>query len=457
MLKTVHLLLAAVLSLAVGMGESFPVEGSYQLVVDLLSKDGAVRRKAGERLVASGDKTLLAALNDVLAFYYVIEDGGRAEEVVAIMEHIASDQVQDNPKLGWTKWIGGHEEIKPKPGYLAFKRSVFGLYDPAFRRFLDPGFTFRIRPEEIEWGGVKKDGIPALQNPSVVRAADAAYLRPKDLVFGVYIDGVARAYPHRILDWHEMTNDVVGETPISLSYCTLCGSGILYDGRVETQQFTFGSSGLLYRSNKLMYDHQTQSLWSNLTGEPISGKLANSGIKLKMLPAVVTTWKEWVRLHPDTEVLDPDTGYELDYRKSPYEEYFRSDDTMFPVWLQSDRLKKKDWVFALIVNGKPKAYPLKTLKKKRIVHDRLGGKELVLMVEKSSGAVRAYESDGRRFKRGSKDGELIEEGSGSAWKVTEDSLLDESGSLQLPRLPGHNAYWFGWYAFYPTTDLYEPR
>ena len=202
----------------------------------------------------------------------------------------------------------------------------------------------------------KEPPLPQIQHPA--GHPHAKYIRGKDRVFGVYINGDARAYPHRILDWHEMTNDVVGETPVSLSYCTLCGSGILYDGRVEKQQYTFGSSGLLYRSNKLMYDNQTHSLWSNLTGEPISGKLANSGIKLKMLPVVVTTWWEWVKLHPDTQVLDLDTGYELDYSQSPYEEYFRSDDTMFPVWLQSDRLKNKDWVFALIVNGKPKAYPV---------------------------------------------------------------------------------------------------
>ena len=184
MSKTVHLLLAAVLCLAVGMGVSFPLEGSYQLVVDLLSKDGDVRRKAGERLVASGDKSLLAALNDVLAFYYVIQDGGRAEEVVKVMEHIAGEKVPNNPKLGWMKWIGRHQEIKPKPGYLAFKRSIFNLYDPAFRRFLDPNYTFRIRPEEIEWGGVKKDGIPALQNPSHIRAADAKGDVPAAVEFG---------------------------------------------------------------------------------------------------------------------------------------------------------------------------------------------------------------------------------------------------------------------------------
>ena len=456
-MKTVHLVVMTILSLALGIGGASALQVSYPLVVDMLSKDGEVRRRAGERLVASGDKTLLAALNDALAFCFVIQDPDRVDGIAKVMQRIAHQEIRENPKLGWMKWVGRHKEIEPKPGYLDFKRAVFAFYDPAFRQFLDPGFTFRIRPEEIEWGGVKKDGIPTLQNPAVIRAKDAKYLGSKDLVFGVYLDGVARAYPHRILDWHEMTNDVVGDTPISLSYCTLCGSGIVYDGRVEMKQYTFGSSGLLYRSNKLMYDNQTKSLWSNLTGEPVSGKLVDSGIKLKMLPVVVTTWKEWVKMHPDTEVLDPETGYELDYANPPYEEYFSSDDTMFPVWLEDDRLEKKDWVFALIVNDKPKAYPLKDLKKERVVHDQLGGKEIVLVVEKSSGAVRAYESDGRRFKRGDDDGQVIEQGSGSAWRITEESLNDPSGKHQLARLPGHNAFWFGWYAFYSETELYERR
>ena len=447
----------AALVAAAGTTTSSAQNGTYQIVVDFLSKDEAIRREARERLVESKDPSLLAALNDVLSFFYVVQDSRRAEEVVDVMEAIAGENVRGNPKIGWMKWIGRHDEIEPKPGYLGFKRSIFSLYDPSFREFFDASSTLRIRPEEIEWGGVKKDGIPALQNPSVIRARDASYLRDDDRVFGVYIDGVARAYPHRILDWHEMANDVVGETPITLSYCTLCGSGILYDGRVDKQQYTFGSSGLLYRSNKLMYDNQTRSLWSNLTGEPVSGPLAQSGIKLRMLPVVVTTWEAWEKRHPDTEVLDPDTGYERDYRESPYEDYFQSDETMFPVWLESDRLPQKDWVFALIVNGKPKAYPLDALKREGLVHDRVGGTELILVVEKNTGAVRAFESGGRRFTRSRADDELVEEGSAGRWRVSEEFLVDESGEHRLARLAGHHAFWFGWYAFFPSTDLYEAR
>lgn len=136
------------------------------------------------------------------------------------------------------------------------------LIDPNFTAFLYSGVRHSIRLEEIAWGGVNKDGIPSLDNPALINAEDAEYLKEDDLVFGVSINGDTRAYPLRIMDWHEMFNDVIGGVPVALAYCTLCGSGILYetdmgDGK---EPIIFGSSGFLYRSNKLMYDKQTHSL-----------------------------------------------------------------------------------------------------------------------------------------------------------------------------------------------------
>ena len=170
-------------------------------------------------------------------------------------------------------WQQAHPEIKPFDGFDAFKADVMAVIDPNFRLFLKPGVEHEIRLEEIVWGGVKKDGIPALTNPKHIAAADATYLDDDELVFGIEIAGDARAYPLRILDWHEMLNDVVGGVPVTLAYCTLCGSGILYDARVpgHDEPFVFGSSGFIYRSNKLMYDQATHSLWHQFTGRPVVG------------------------------------------------------------------------------------------------------------------------------------------------------------------------------------------
>src|SRR5262249_16913321 len=155
------------------------------------------------------------------------------------------------------------------------------------------------------------DGIPALDNPRMIAADAAAYLNSDDPVFGIEINGDARAYPLRIANWHEMVNDIVGGVPVSLAYCTLCGAGILFDGRVEgpDQPFTFGSSGLLYRSNKLMYDRQTRSLWSQFSGRPVVGPLTGSGVELHLLPVMLTSWAQWRLLHPETRVLSLDTGF----------------------------------------------------------------------------------------------------------------------------------------------------
>ena len=185
--------------------------------------------------------------------------------------------------------------------------------------------------EEVVWGGVALDGIPALVNARMLPADEADYITPTELVFGVEINGDARAYPLRILDWHEMANDVVGGVPVALAYCTLCGAGVLFDTRVGDATYEFGSSGFLMRSNKLMYDRTTYTLWNQLTGEPVLGKLADGSIELKRLPVVVSTWQAWHARHPDTQVLSLETGHLRDYTPgNPYGSYFASPDTMFP-------------------------------------------------------------------------------------------------------------------------------
>jgi hypothetical protein len=434
-----------------------PAQVSWDRVSDLFSHVEAVREEAHRALAVAKDPSLLAGLNDVLYYHYVVREPGNARKIEKTMEAIAGERVGRDPRRGWAEWIGRHPEIQPREGYLAFKRSVFERYDPKFRGFLDPLFPLRIRPEEIEWGGVPKDGIPALDRPGFLEGAKTTFFKDGERVFGIVLGGQAKAYPHRILDAHEMANDIVGGRHVSLAYCTLCGAGILYDGnhpsRGGKEPFTFGSSGLLYRSNKLMYDRQTNSLWNQITGEPVAGRLAESGIRLSMLPLVVTTWAEWKKEHPDTLVLDPKrTGYERDYDKSPYESYFESSETMFPVWLTSDRLKLKEVVFALVVSGRPKAYPIETLKREGLTHDEVGGKPIVLVTNKRSGAVRAFETGGRRF-RNAGDGRLQEETTGAFFRVEEESLAAETGE-KLSRIAGHNAFWFGWYAFFPTTEIY---
>ena len=151
--------------------------------------------------------------------------------------------------------------------------------------------------------------------PRPFQPAEATWLRDGHIVFGIVINGQARAYPKRILAWHEMALDRVGGVDLTIVYCTLCGTVIPYESGVRGRRFAFGTSGLPYRSNKLMFDEETRSLWSSLEGVPVVGTLVDSGLQLPFRSVVTTTWGEWKQDHPATTVLSLETGYERNYAR----------------------------------------------------------------------------------------------------------------------------------------------
>jgi len=348
----------------------------------------------------------------------------------------------------WVEWQEEHDEIRPYRGFDSLKADVLAEIDPNFRAFLYAGVRHEIRIEEIVWGGVEKDGIPALVNANQIPAAEATYLTDRELVFGVSINGDSRAYPLSILGWHEMFNDVVGGVPVSLAYCTLSGSGILFDTRVSGRRepFVFGSSGLLYRSNKLIYDTQTKSLWNQFTGRPVVGKLTGSGIELKILPVVVTSWRDWLTAHPDTTVLSLDTGFLRDYLSGlPKGAYFTSPDLMFPVVVRDRRVAPKDRIFVLRDGANEMAWALSLFGGGAVIHDRVGLRDVVLIGYAETETVRAYESGGRTFVAVEEDRSQVAN-EGALWTVTEDALTGPRGE-SLARLPGHVAFWFAWQSY----------
>ena len=506
---------------------------------------------AVRRIGQSNDKRYIAPLIDVIQFV-------RNQENFAVLGralgNLTGERIDrwESPWHDLMVWYGERPELKPPPGYIGWKGHLFSLVDPRFRLFLYDGAPTSIRVEEIVWGGVVVDGLPALVNPKTIDAAKAGFLRDTEAVFGVSINGDHRAYPLRILDSHEMANDVVGGKPVALAYCTLCGAGILFDRTVGETTYEFGSSGLLYRSNKLMYDRKTRSLWNQLTGEPVVGKLVGSGIKLRVLPIVLTSWGEWKRRHPDTTVLSRETKYRRDYAiGASYGDYFASPGTMFPVWKRSQTLPKKERIFAIRIDGVPKAYPLHELNRGGgVVNDTLGSKPLVVIyrdavgrvplpqtwrqtlaklggsradisfandlnlktarkvvtkrktlindltaemllamptetrlalltdrtpkVKKGSearqgmfapdfrnevalrgliGETRAYERGLHRFQPSDSPDKLLDERD-RTWRVTEQALVGPDDE-RLPRLGGHLAYWFGWFSFFPQTQVYK--
>ena len=243
----------------------------------------------------------------------------------------------------------------------------------------------------------------------------------------------------------------------------------MYSAKINGEATTFGTSGLLYRSNKLMYDRVTQSLWNSFLGEPVIGQLADSGVKLDYFPVVMTTWEEWSSEHPDTTVLSNSTGvYPADFYaaegspESIYYAYRAGTETMFPVWNRDDVLLTKDEVLVFSRGSSHKAYPISILNRERVVNDVVGGEPVVILASGRSAEARVYARGSGTFSldpdspAGEGTPSRVYDDAGVAWRVAEDALVNSTDDTDtLARLPAHAAFWFGWFSFRPDTELYE--
>ncbi len=275
-----------------------------------------------------------------------------------------------------------------------------------------------IPVDEIFHGGPPRDGIPALTRPEMITAGEARFMRKKDVVMGIYYRGIARAYPNRIMVWHEIVNDDFKGEPVVVTFCPLCNTGIAFHGEVDGKVLEFGVSGLLYNSDMLMYDRQTDSLWSQIPGKAVSGPY--QGTKLSPVPVVHTTWEAWQRQHPDTQVLSVETGYRRDYKSgNPYGDYDKSRTLFFPVAHRDNSYHPKENVLGLHVEGKARVWPFKELKETSgEITDEFDGQPIRIVYDKASNSARAYNTHG----------EL---------------------------LPAVTAFWFAWYTFFPYTEIYK--
>ena len=273
--------------------------------------------------------------------------------------------------------------------------------------------------EEVRGGGPPKDGIPSIKKPKFIGVNDVDFLADNDLVISFGHDGDIRAYPLRIIVWHEVVNDVVGGKAVAITYCPLCGTSMVFDRVYNGLKHSFGVSGLLYNSDVLLYDYEKESLWSQLKMQAVSGP--EVGQKLTWLTSTEMTWGAWKTKYPKGKVLSTDTGYKRNYSRMGYQKYFASPDTMFPVAFTRTELAKKNWVIGVKIGEKYKAYPLNVLEtlNGKALKDTIGGESVTIHYSTDSAAVSV---------RGGKDNELI---------------------------PHVKLYWFAWQAFYPDTALYS--
>ncbi len=380
-------------------------------------------------------------------------------EVARLLNEVSGLGTEGN-YVTWYEWLWSID-AGLHPDYAGFKASLYERVDPRFREYFSQTagepLPTAIRLDEIRWGGVVRDGIPPLKNPRMIPAREATYLGQSDVIFGVAIGNDVRAYPKRILAWHEMVKDRIDGRDLNGVYCTLCGSMILYDPKVNGVHHELGTSGFLYRSNKLMYDHATKSLWSTLSGTPVVGPLVGKGIELTPLYVVTTTWKEWRARHPNTLVLSLETGHQRDYSEgAAYRNYFATDQLMFGVPKLDPRLPNKAEVLALRAperigaKAEQLAIAASHLAANPVFHGKVGGQDFVVLTD-PSGANRVFASGPHRF-TATADPDTIRDAHGRAWRWNEAALRGPAG-LELKRLPAHRAFWFGWVAAYPATKL----
>ena len=323
-----------------------------------------------------------------------------------------------------------------------------------------PDWTLPVN--EILDGGPGQDGIPALENPAFISAQEATYLREGDMVIGWEHNGIARAYPHRILDWHEIVNDRIQDFPFSVTYCPLTGTASGWQRTIGEIRTTFGVSGLLYNTNLMPYDRLTGSTWSQIQLECVEGP--NQGRKARTFPLVETPWETWKSMYPETQVLAEETGFDRNYSVYPYGDYRTNDEYLiFPVNPDDDRLPRKARVHAVIVNQTSRVYRLSRMSATGIslIHDQFQGKPVIVAGSKGRNfAVSFYRNlaDGTilSFSEANslRPSVIMQDQEGNEWDAFGRAIEGPRKGTQLTPTESMIGYWFAIASFYPDAEIY---
>jgi len=393
-----------------------------------------------------------------------LRDGQIAEVSTAPAETAESEvNIGD---LGW-KYLTEHQ---------ANERG-FGV-DVANVRYAD-----WVDRRSLRSGGQPPDGIPSIDAPRFESVKSARqWLDPDDTILTVEHGDTAKAYPTRILNYHEIVNDSIAGTPIAATFCPLCGSGVVFERpTINGARAEFGTTGRLYNSNLVMYDRVTGTFWDQITGRAMIGPLVGRAGPLLRMPSNMARWGTWHPEHPDAQVLSRPTtavavgGYGpqtdsaerarllKDYSKHPYADHVSSDHGTFGTLASDDRLVPKAKVSGLQVQGESKAYKESAVKADRVVNDAVGDVPVVIVWNPEVDDVVVFERTvpGRAqpLEFQIQDGQLTDQQTATTW--TWDGRA-ETGPLstddtELERVSASTMYWFAWAAFYPDTELYAPQ
>ena len=321
-----------------------------------------------------------------------------------------------------------------------------------------------IPPDQVFDGGPGKDGIPALSDPQFIAASDVHYLAPADLVIGYRVGDVIKAYPHPILDWHEIANDQVDGQPVAITYCPLTGSALAWSREINGVTTTFGVSGKLYNNNLMPYDRETGSYWSQMRMDCVHGD--NIGTQAEVFQVIETTWQTWQAMFPGSQVMSNRTGVygEEAYATYPYGTYRTDGRILFPLreGAYDGRLHIKERLLGVVADDKVRFYRLDSFQDSiRVIHDGFPGLFLAVVGSQADNILMI-------FNRQLQDGTLLNfsavqeqlpgillDNEGTTWDVLGRGIAGPRTGQQLSHPVTYIAYWFAWTSFYDNIDIFE--
>ena len=316
------------------------------------------------------------------------------------------------------------------------------------------GVKHLVPLDKIKSGGPPPDGIPSIDNPQFVKGSQADFISENDLVIGVKINGVTKAYPLFIMTWHEIVNDEFENIPVAVTYCPLCFTNQVFERNINGNPVEFGTSGKLYNSNLVMYDRMTNSYWSQALGLAIKGEL--TGMELKKIPFDVLRWDDWIALYPDTLVLTKNTGHNRPYSSDPYSDYFKDPRVLFPVENEDDRIGKKEIILGFREGKSYKAFQLDLVEKSKIINDSVGNLDIVIF-STAPYMGRAYDRqlDDMVLEFEFEGDKIVDKQTRSEWDLEGNALSGKLLGEELSRITYDPGFWFEWVAFHPETELYK--
>jgi hypothetical protein len=320
--------------------------------------------------------------------------------------------------------------------------------------------------DQIVWGGVAPDAIPAIDHPVFEPASSVDWLDDREAVLVLQLDAEPRAYPIQVLMWHEIVNDQVDGRPVAVTYCPLCNSGVAFDRMVDGRTLDFGTSGSLYQSALVMYDRQSESLWTHFDGRAVVGTLA--GAELAMLPMSTVAWGDFRQAHPDGAVLSRDTGYVRPYGRNAYRGYDRGDGPLAGFF--SGEVDPRQAGMARVVGfgdgDAAVAVLTEHLARVGVLHLDLDGRPVVawhvpgtasaLQRERVAegddvGATGVFFTDGSTFTR--EGAGFVDDETGTTWNVLGEAVRGPRQGERLEPVTHLDTFWFAWSTYRPETAL----